>query len=68
MAAAVVTVPGSAISGHDLMSFLAARLPAEDLPDRVVLVNELPRDGLGKVIKRRLQDRLRSPREDLLGR
>jgi long-chain acyl-CoA synthetase len=58
LAAAAVTVPGSALRPDELLTFLATRLPPEDLPDRAQLLDELPRDGLGKIAKHRVRAQL----------
>lgn len=58
LTAAAVTVAGSRVDGDHLLRFLAERLPSQDLPDRVQLLRELPRDGLGKIAKRRVLDQL----------
>jgi len=39
-----------------LMDFLGARLPAQDMPDGVRLLRELPRSPLGKVLRREVRE------------
>jgi acyl-coenzyme A synthetase/AMP-(fatty) acid ligase len=40
----------------ELLSFLAARLPPERVPRRVELVEALPKNANGKLIRRRLRE------------
>ncbi|MCX4530617.1 acyl--CoA ligase [Streptomyces sp. NBC_00841] len=42
-------------SADGLRDFLAQRLPAGELPDRIVAVDELPHGPIGKVLKRELR-------------
>jgi fatty acid CoA ligase FadD36 len=44
------------VSGSDLTDFVAERLSAHKRPRRVVLLDELPRNAMGKVQKRQLGD------------
>ncbi|MET8338707.1 class I adenylate-forming enzyme family protein [Streptosporangium canum] len=53
---AAAVVPRSAgISGGDLRAFLTERLAGHELPERVLVVDALPRNQSGKVIKRELR-------------
>ncbi|MDH6710200.1 fatty acid CoA ligase FadD36 [Kitasatospora sp. MAA19] len=47
-------VPDGAVTGEQLTAFVAERLSAHKRPRRVVLVPELPRNALGKVLKKQL--------------
>jgi fatty-acyl-CoA synthase len=58
VAAFVVCRPGWACEAGELLSFLAARLPPERVPRRVELVEALPKNANGKLIRRRLRERL----------
>jgi malonyl-CoA/methylmalonyl-CoA synthetase len=49
--AIVVPKPGSTLSERDLVASLASRLAKYKLPKRVLFVNELPRNSMGKVQK-----------------
>jgi acyl-CoA synthetase (AMP-forming)/AMP-acid ligase II len=55
--AAVVTLrPGASISLDELRDFLAAkRIASYKLPERLEVRNELPRNPLGKIVKRQLR-------------
>jgi long-chain acyl-CoA synthetase len=47
---------GAPVTGSDLMAFCRARLDPWKCPDAVELVDRLPRDPNGKVLKRRLRE------------
>jgi fatty acid CoA ligase FadD36 len=47
-------VPEGPVTGDQLTAFVAERLSAHKRPRRVVLVAELPRNAMGKVLKKRL--------------
>ncbi|MFJ2810926.1 acyl-CoA synthetase [Kitasatospora sp. NPDC087271] len=47
-------IPDGAVTGEQLTAFVAERLSAHKRPRRVVLVPELPRNALGKVLKKQL--------------
>src|SRR5262249_2255225 len=55
--AVVVPLPGVALSEADLIAALAERLARYKQPKRVVFVNELPRNAMGKVQKNVLRER-----------
>ena len=58
VAAVVVPSPGaSAPTLPQLRAFLHDRLAAHELPSRVLVVDRLPRNDGGKVLKRELRDR-----------
>ncbi|MFI9275473.1 AMP-binding protein [Kitasatospora sp. NPDC052896] len=47
-------IPAGPVTGDQLTAFVAERLSVHKRPRRVVLVEELPRNALGKVLKKRL--------------
>ncbi|MDH6136423.1 fatty acid CoA ligase FadD36 [Kitasatospora sp. MAA4] len=47
-------IPDGPVTGDQLTAFVAERLSVHKRPRRVVLVDELPRNALGKVLKKRL--------------
>ncbi|MCX4689262.1 acyl-CoA synthetase [Kitasatospora purpeofusca] len=47
-------VPDGPVTGEQLTDFVASRLSVHKRPRRVVLVSELPRNALGKVLKKQL--------------
>ncbi|GAA1275286.1 acyl-CoA synthetase [Kitasatospora nipponensis] len=47
-------VPEGPVTGDQLAAFVAQRLSVHKRPRRVVLVEELPRNAMGKVLKKRL--------------
>ncbi|WP_354639077.1 acyl-CoA synthetase [Kitasatospora camelliae] len=53
---AYVVADGGAVTGEQLTAFVAERLSAHKRPRRVVLVEDLPRNALGKVLKKQLLD------------
>jgi acyl-CoA synthetase (AMP-forming)/AMP-acid ligase II len=57
--AAIVPAPGHAPDVADLRAFLEeGRLAKYKMPERVVLVESLPRNAIGKVLKNKLRDDL----------
>jgi len=54
VAAAVIAVPGAELSEAGLRDGCAAGLARYKVPDRVLFVAELPRNAMGKVVKRRV--------------
>ncbi len=54
--AVVVTLPGAALSEQAVLAALRERLANYKLPKRVFLVEQLPRNAMGKVQKNRLRD------------
>ncbi|MGE7436841.1 acyl-CoA synthetase [Kitasatospora sp. NPDC001175] len=51
-------IADGAVTGDRLISFVAERLSVHKRPRRVVLVEELPRNAMGKVLKKQLLERL----------
>jgi fatty-acyl-CoA synthase len=51
----VVPRPGSDVSPDDIMDSLSVRLAKYKLPKSVVLVDTLPRNATGKILKARLR-------------
>lgn len=51
----VVPAPAAALAGTELIAFVAERLNAHKRPRRVHLVPDLPRNALGKVLKKQLR-------------
>ncbi|MFG2824668.1 acyl-CoA synthetase [Kitasatospora sp. NPDC048365] len=49
-------IPDGPVSGEELTAFVAERLSVHKRPRRVVLVPELPRNAMGKVLKKQLLD------------
>lgn len=60
------SAPGSAASASGLMAFLADRLPGHLLPDRIEVIDELPRTSTGKVDRVALGERVHPGRERAL--
>jgi acyl-CoA synthetase (AMP-forming)/AMP-acid ligase II len=57
--AAVVASP--AVSLRELRVFLEPRLAAHELPGRLLTLDVLPKNAVGKVLKRELRDRALNP-------
>jgi fatty acid CoA ligase FadD36 len=49
-------VPDGPVTGDQLTAFVAERLSVHKRPRRVVIVDELPRNAMGKVLKKQLLD------------
>ena len=49
--AAVVSVPGAALSESEILAAVKARLAGYKVPKRIIFVDELPRNAMGKVQK-----------------
>jgi acyl-CoA synthetase (AMP-forming)/AMP-acid ligase II len=58
VAAVVVLAPGTSTTIDELREHCAAALADYKVPRRIELVDELPRNATGKVLKAQLQDRL----------
>jgi oxalate---CoA ligase len=56
VAMAVVLEPGAAVTASDLRNFVRDRLPAFKVPQRIDIVEALPRNNTGKVLKSSLRD------------
>ncbi|MFC8720892.1 acyl-CoA synthetase, partial [Kitasatospora sp. NPDC057198] len=52
----VVAHGGQALGERELIDFVAGRLSVHKRPRRVVLVDDLPRNAMGKVLKKQLLD------------
>jgi long-chain acyl-CoA synthetase len=60
--AAVVPVPGNTINPDALLAFARRQLAAYKVPRRVVVLEELPRSLIGKVLRREIRDTLAAGR------
>lgn len=58
--AVVVRTPGSAIGAADIIAAIAGRLAKHKHPKRVIFVDELPRNTMGKVQKNLLRETYRA--------
>ena len=58
--ACVVLKPEAQVSEDELLEFMNARLARFKIPKRVVLMDELPISGAGKILKRDLKEQLSS--------
>ena len=58
--AVVVRAAGSTIEGHDIAGALATRLAAFKRPKQIVIVEQLPRNAMGKVQKAELRNRYKN--------
>jgi acyl-CoA synthetase (AMP-forming)/AMP-acid ligase II len=54
--AVVVALPGARLSASDVIEFCRARLAHYQCPTSVDIVDDLPRSGVGKVLKRALRE------------
>jgi acyl-CoA synthetase (AMP-forming)/AMP-acid ligase II len=54
----IVLQPGDDATPAELLAWAAERLADHKVPQRVILVDELPRNQIGKVLRRELQRRL----------
>ncbi|MDF2680476.1 MAG: acyl-CoA synthetase (AMP-forming)/AMP-acid ligase [Brevibacillus sp.] len=55
--AVVVKTAGSALTEQELIDFTRGRLANYKVPKRISFVDELPKSGAGKILKRNLRDR-----------
>jgi acyl-CoA synthetase (AMP-forming)/AMP-acid ligase II len=60
VAAVVVVVPGSTVTGDELRAHCAARLADYKVPRRIEFSGELPRNATGKILKEQLRRSLAS--------
>ena len=60
VAAVVVRHPGSTLEAGDIRQFVAATLASFKVPIHVVFVNELPYTATGKMLKRDVEDELKT--------
>jgi len=58
VAAAVVLAAGASFDEADLRAFARANLGAYKVPRRIVVVDELPRSLIGKVLRREVRERI----------
>ena len=58
--ATVVVKPGAALTPDELIGFARGELAGYKAPKHVVIVDELPKNASGKVLKRELRDRIAS--------
>ncbi|MBP0445350.1 AMP-binding protein [Roseomonas sp. SSH11] len=56
LVAAAQPRPGASLSAEDLRAFLRERLAGYKVPRRIWFLDEMPRDSMGKVFKRRLRE------------
>jgi long-chain acyl-CoA synthetase len=56
--AAIVVEPGVTVDPEELRAFARERLTAYKVPRRVVVVDELPRSLIGKVLRKKVKDAL----------
>ena len=61
--AVVVASPGHAVDERDVIEYCRQRLASFKKPESVVVVGELPRNPMGKVLKRMLKEDYGSPVE-----
>lgn len=59
--AVVVLKAGQAVSEADLINFCRERLASHKRPESVVFTDELPRNAMGKVLKRDLREQFDAP-------
>ena len=62
--AIVVEKPGCTVDESEVIEFCRAKLSSFKKPESVVVVDELPRNPLGKVLKRVLREQFSSPIQD----
>jgi acyl-CoA synthetase (AMP-forming)/AMP-acid ligase II len=55
VAAFIIARPGQEIVPEELKIFLKARLSAYKVPKQYLIVEELPKSGAGKILKRELR-------------
>jgi acyl-CoA synthetase (AMP-forming)/AMP-acid ligase II len=60
-AAVVVAKPGTRLDGAAIVDFCRGKLARYKIPRVVVLVDEIPRNPTGKVLKRVLRERFPGP-------
>ncbi len=54
VAAAVVLVEGASADAEDIRSFVAERLSPQKTPRQIVITNDIPKNSVGKVVRRDL--------------
>jgi long-chain acyl-CoA synthetase len=55
--------PGAVVDGEDVIAHCRERIGGYKVPKRVQIVDELPKSGVGKIMKAELRDRLWAGRE-----
>jgi acyl-CoA synthetase (AMP-forming)/AMP-acid ligase II len=50
----VVREPGASVDGDELIAYVRERLARYKCPSRVVFVDQLPRNAIGKLLRREL--------------
>jgi acyl-CoA synthetase (AMP-forming)/AMP-acid ligase II len=60
VAAAVVPAAGAALDVLELLEYCRASISGSMRPEVIVVVDELPRNHMGKVVRRRLRDQFLS--------
>jgi long-chain acyl-CoA synthetase len=55
---AVVPVPGATVDPDRVRAYAHERLTGYKVPRRVVIMDELPRSQIGKILRRRVRDRI----------
>ena len=58
--AAVEPAPGASLRSEEILAYLTPRLARYKLPERVEVVEKLPRNAMSKVLKRELEVLFRS--------
>ena len=53
----VVRAPDSSLTDNDLLYYFEGKVAKWQIPDAVIFVDELPRNGTGKILKNRLRER-----------
>lgn len=61
--AVVVLREGATATGADILGFLVGKIAKYKIPKSVVLVEELPRNATGKLLRARLRERYANPEE-----
>jgi len=64
MVAAAILTPGTQASSAELVGFVGSKIGPANAPKRVLVVDDLPRNALGKVIKSQLRELVESSVED----
>ncbi len=59
--AAVVVRPGAEVSADDIIGSARTRLPGYKCPKQVIFVDELPKSGAGKVLRKALREKFTDP-------
>ncbi|RFU65263.1 class I adenylate-forming enzyme family protein [Peribacillus glennii] len=54
--ACVIKKPGATVAGEELIAYSQQKLAKYKTPKRVLFLEQLPRNGVGKILKRKLRD------------